>query len=88
MWNLNCLMLYVCGGVLLPLCTFGSQNDFWELILSPSIMWVQGLNSGSQIWWQVFLLTETAPLYRPWIEWKVWIVKVMKVKVDEAPKYE
>lgn len=75
----------VWGGVLLPLCTFGSQHDFWELILSLSTMWVQGLNSGSQMWWQVFLLTETAPLYRLWMEWKVWIAKVV---VGEAQKYE
>lgn len=52
---------------------------------SLSTMWVQGLNSGSQMWWQVFLLTETAPLYRLWMEWKVWIAKVA---VGEAQKYE
>lgn len=57
MWNLNCLMLYVCGGGALATVHIWKSARLLG-VDSSSAMWVQGLNSGSQIWWQVFLLRQ------------------------------
>jgi hypothetical protein len=35
-----------------PWCTYGDQREIWGSWICPFTMWISGLNSGCQGWWQ------------------------------------